>query len=36
MDASANQPTLPLQTLTDSIPRRVQVMYDARGGHTNY
>ena len=30
---------LPLQTLAtliDSMPRRVQALYDARGGHTKY
>ena len=25
-----------MATLIDNMPRRVQVMYDARGGHTKY
>ena len=36
IDAWQALPLQTLATLIDSIPRRVQALYDARGGHTKY
>ena len=36
IDAWQTRPLQILATLIESIPRRVQALYDARGGHTKY
>jgi len=36
IDAWQALPLQTLATLIDSMPRRIQALYDARGGHTKY
>ncbi len=36
IDAWQALPLQNLATLIDSLPRRIQALYDARGGHTKY